>query len=64
MPNKEHTITLKLSASEGEVLLRFLRRVLPADVERTLGSKTDAAIFRAASDKARMALRAGIVVKG
>jgi hypothetical protein len=57
MSEKEHTITFKLSASEATVMLRLLRRLLAADVERTLGSKTDAVSFRAASDKVRMALR-------
>jgi hypothetical protein len=52
------TITINLPRDQAETLLRFLRRVLPADIERTLDSNGgEVARFKQASETLRVVLR-------
>ena len=56
------TVTLDLSHEQAETLLRFLRRVLPANIEYALDGK-GTGLFNQASEKLRGALRKSLEAK-
>jgi hypothetical protein len=56
-------ITFNLDHEEAAALLHFLRRVLPSDVERTLGSPIEVVQFNAGCDALRLALTDALAKK-